>query len=103
MAKKVAKKAAKKAVRKAVRKAVKKAVKKTVKRARKAGKRDLVKAPNATFFATRSEDGSFKEMDEIGRSLSVDRRRTAKRTVKAGFGDQGDQPKRVVKKSAKKR
>lgn len=122
MAKRVAKKAAKKAVKtvakratkraaKTVKKAVKKAAKKsaktaakkTVKRARKAGQRDLVQAPNATFYATREDDGSFKEMDEIGRSLSADRRRTAKRTVKAGFGDQGDQPKRAAKKSAKKR
>lgn len=106
MAKRTAKKTAKKAVKKAAKttakKAVKKAAKKTVKRARKAGQRDLVKAPNATFYAKRNDDGSFKEMDEIGRSLSADRRRTAKTTVAAGFGDQGDQPKRAAKKATKK-
>ena len=44
-----------------------------------------------TFYAKRTRRGRFKELDEQGRSLKVDRRRKAKRTVKAGYGDQGDQ------------
>jgi type I restriction enzyme S subunit len=38
--------------------------------------------------------GQFKEMDDVSRSLSADRRRSAKRTVKSGYGDQGDRAKK---------
>jgi hypothetical protein len=58
-------------------------------RARGAGQRDLVKAPNATFYAKRTAGGQFKEMDEVGRSQRTDRARAAKRTVKAGFWRSG--------------
>ena len=60
------------------------------KKKRSASKRDNVKANNATFYAKRTARGRFKEMDEKGRSLSTDRRRRAKRTVRSGHGDQGD-------------
>jgi hypothetical protein len=94
--------AKKSAPKKAAKKSVKKAVKKTVtKRPRKAAKRDRVQAKNATFFAKRDDQGTFKEMDESGRSLTADRARAAKTAVTSGFGDQGDQPKR--KRTAKKR
>jgi hypothetical protein len=40
----------------------------------------------------------------MGRSLRADRARKAKTTVKAGYGDQGDQPRRkAVKRVAKKK
>ena len=42
-------------------------------------------------FAKRRSDGTFKEIDDTGRSSSQDRRRKAKRKVKSGFGDRGDQ------------
>jgi hypothetical protein len=42
-------------------------------------------------YAKRRADGTFKEIDDVGRSLSADRRRKAKKKVKKGYGDQGDQ------------
>ena len=60
-------------------------------------KRDTLKrgAKNVAF-AKRRADGTFKEIDDSGRSLSADRRRKAKKTAKSGFGDQGDR--RATKK-----
>lgn len=88
--------------KKAQKKATKRTAKKTTsKRTRKAAKRDLVRAPNATFFAKRDEEGEFTEMDERDPSLAADRRVRAKRTVASGYGDQGDRPRR--KRTAKKR
>jgi hypothetical protein len=43
-----------------------------------------------TFFAKRTRRGRFKELDEKGRSLTTDRHRKARTTVKSGYGDQGD-------------
>jgi hypothetical protein len=53
-------------------------------------KRERLKTPTGTHFAKRTAKGGFKELDEIGRSSAADRRNTAKRTVKSGYGDQGD-------------
>jgi hypothetical protein len=71
-------------------KAAPKSAKSGAKSKRQAGKRDLVKAKNATMFAKRTAAGEFKEMDEVGRSLKADRRTKAKRKAKSGFGDRGD-------------
>jgi hypothetical protein len=49
------------------------------------------------MFAKRTTRGRFKEMDEVGRSLSADRRQKAKKRTKSGHGDQGDR-KRATKK-----
>jgi hypothetical protein len=38
----------------------------------------------------RSARGRFTESDDLGRSLTADRRTTAKRKVKSGYGDKGD-------------
>jgi hypothetical protein len=46
------------------------------------------------MYAKRTARGRFKEMDEKGRSLKTDRRTRAKRAVKSGYGDQGDQKRR---------
>jgi hypothetical protein len=51
-----------------------------------------------TYFAKRTAKGQFKELDEVGRSLAADRRQTAKKATKAGYGDQGD-----MKRSSRKR
>jgi hypothetical protein len=53
-------------------------------------KRDQVETPTATMYAKRDEQGQFREMDEQGRSLASDRRRSAKKKVESGYGDQGD-------------
>ncbi len=45
------------------------------------------------FFAKRKGDGTFKELDERGRSLAEDRRTKAKKSSKPGYGDQGDRKK----------
>jgi hypothetical protein len=65
---------------------------------RTASKRDLVKAPNANFYAKRTPGGQFKEMDEVGRSLAADRRQKAKSVASPGYGDQGDQKRSPKKK-----
>ena len=41
-------------------------------------------------YARRDERGRFTEMDDVGRSLSQDRRRSAKTVSKRGEGDRGD-------------
>ena len=50
-------------------------------------------------YVRRSSAGRFKESDDMGRSLSSDRRKKAKRTVKKGEGDRGDQKKKKKKRS----
>jgi hypothetical protein len=57
-------------------------------------KRELLKNRAGASFAKRSGDGTFKEMDARGRSLSADRRVKARKASKSGFGDTGDRKKR---------
>jgi hypothetical protein len=52
--------------------------------------RERLHTPSGSHFAKRNAKGQFKEMDNVGKSLSADRRTKAKRTVKGGHGDQGD-------------
>jgi hypothetical protein len=73
------------------------------KTARKAGQRDLIRRGSASAYAKRDSSGQFKELDDVGRSLTADRSRKAKTTVKSGFGDQGDLAPRSRKRTAKKR
>ena len=61
------------------------------KRTRPAGKRDLVRRPKAGAYAKRTARGRFKEMDDVGRSQKADKPRKAKKKVRSGFGDQGDE------------
>ncbi len=56
---------------------------------RSSTRRDLVSG-SRKFYAKRDAKGRFKEMDRVDRSLAADRPKKAKRTVKAGHGDQGD-------------
>ena len=42
----------------------------------------------------RRADGTFNESDDVSRSLRADRAKQAKRTVKSGYSDQGDQPRK---------
>ena len=41
-------------------------------------------------YVRRNKDGSFKESDDVGRSLSMDRKRKAKTKAGKGQGDRGD-------------
>ena len=67
-----------------------------------ARKRELIEPHKGDKrYVRRNKKGEFKEVDDVGRSLSADRRRKAKTVTKSGQGDKGDRaaPK---KKSAKK-
>lgn len=68
----------------------------TARRSRPAGQRDLVRRQGASAYAKRTPDGRFKEMDDVGRAQSADKSRTAKKRVRSGFGDQGDQRPRAA-------
>lgn len=61
-------------------------------------KRDLVKSTTSTMYAKRTASGKFKEMDNVGKSQTADRRTKAKKKTKSGYGDQGDQKKSAAKK-----
>ena len=60
------------------------------KRSRPAGKRDLIRRTKASSYSKRTGRGRFKEMDDVGRSQKADKPRKAKKTVRSGYGDQGD-------------
>ena len=53
-------------------------------------RRELIDTGRNKMYAKRNEKGQFKEMDDVSRSLSADRRTKAKRKVKSGQGDRGD-------------
>jgi hypothetical protein len=61
----------------------------TAKKARSSSKRDLLTGKRKSY-AKRTAKGRFKEIDTQDRSLASDRRKKAKRTVRSGYGDQGD-------------
>jgi|GEM_PF-983378 len=63
-------------------------------------KRELIEPRGDKRYIKRDEGGRIKESDDVGRSLSRDVRQSAKKKVKPGYGDQGDQPAR--KSAAKK-
>ena len=62
----------------------------TKRRKRSTSRRTRLANKAGTFYAKRTRRGRFKELDEKGRSLTTDRRRKARTTVKSGYGDQGD-------------
>jgi hypothetical protein len=54
--------------------------------------RELIEPRKGDKRYVRRKKGKFtKSQDDVGRSLSADRRKKAKRTVKQGEGDKGDQ------------
>ena len=52
--------------------------------------RELIDTGNDKRYVRRDEKGQFKDVVDVGRSLSQDQKRKAKTTVKAGDGDRGD-------------
>jgi hypothetical protein len=59
-----------------------------------AAKRELIEpTPGDKRYVRRDADGQFKEVDDVGRSLTADRKRKAKTTAKPGQGDRGDRKK----------
>ena len=71
----------------------------STKRSRPAGKRDLVRRPKASAYAKRTARGRFKEMDDVGRSQKADKPRKAKKRVRSGYGDQGDERPRTARRT----
>jgi hypothetical protein len=68
---------------------VKKVLKKrTVKKS--AAKRELIAPQGDKRYILRDMKGRIKESDDVGRSLSQDRRRKAKTKAASGQGDRGD-------------
>jgi hypothetical protein len=57
---------------------------------RKAAKRELIDTGTDKRYVRRDAQGQFKESDDVGKSLSQDRKRKAKTVAKAGQGDRGD-------------
>ena len=57
-------------------------------------KRTLIAPNDDNRYIKRDEKGQIKESDDQGRSLSKDVKQHAKKEVKPGYGDQGDQSKK---------
>ena len=56
-----------------------------------AAKRELIEPHKGDKrYVRRNPQGEFKESDDVGRSLAVDRRTKAKIVSKPGQGDKGD-------------
>jgi hypothetical protein len=56
-----------------------------------AGKRELIEPHKGDKrFVRRKADGTFGKTVNVGKSLSADKRRTAKTVVAKGQGDRGD-------------
>jgi len=53
--------------------------------------RELINTGQDKRYVRRDEGGRFEESDDVGRSLAQDVRRKAKKEVRAGQGDRGDQ------------
>jgi hypothetical protein len=60
------------------------------KSSRGTGKRELINTGTDKRYVRRDAKGQFKESDDVGRSLSSDRRQHAKTRSKPGQGDKGD-------------
>jgi hypothetical protein len=57
---------------------------------KKSAKRELIDTGRDKRYVRRDSEGQFKESDDVGRSLSKDRKKRAKKSSKAGQGDRGD-------------
>jgi hypothetical protein len=65
----------------------------TKKKSGKSSGRELINTGSDKRFVRRGASGKFTESDDVGRSLSQDRRRKAKTAAKSGQGDKGDRRK----------
>jgi len=52
--------------------------------------RELIDTGRDKRYVRRDDQGRFKESDDVGRSLTADRRQHAKTVAKKGQGDRGD-------------
>ena len=67
---------------------------KMAKKRKKAARPELINTGPDKRYVRRGAKGRFKESDDVGRSLSADRRRKAKTRAKVGQGDKGDRPRK---------
>jgi len=65
-------------------------------------KRELINTGTDKRFVRRSKNGTFKESDDVGKSLAADRRKKAKTRAKSGQGDKGDRKKTAARKTTTK-
>lgn len=66
------------------------AKRKTTSRRKTASRRTLVAPRGNKRFVRRSASGQFDEVDDVGRSLSNDRKSKSRTKAKRGQGDRGD-------------
>ena len=59
-----------------------------------AAKRERIDTGSDKRLVRRKPGGQFKESDDLGKSLTSDRRTKANRAVKSGHGDKGDRKRR---------
>jgi hypothetical protein len=59
--------------------------------------RELIDTGTDKRYMRRNDDGTFKQSDDVGRSLAEDLKKHAKTVVRAGQGDKGDQKPRKPK------
>jgi hypothetical protein len=52
--------------------------------------RELIDTGNDKRYVRRDDKGQFKDVTDVGKSLSADSRKDAKTKVKKGDGDRGD-------------
>ena len=57
---------------------------------KKPARRELIDTGSDKRYVRRGAAGRFKESDDVGKSLTADRRVKAKTKVKSGQGDKGD-------------
>ena len=60
------------------------------KKKKASSKRELIDTGRDKRYVRRDVEGEFKESDDVGRSLSADRRKKAKGKSAPGQGDKGD-------------
>ena len=53
-------------------------------------KRELIETGTDKRYVRRASGGTFKESDDVGKSLTADRRTRSKAIAKPGQGDKGD-------------
>ena len=58
-------------------------------------KRELIDTGTDKRFVRRDEEGKFKEVVDVGKSLAADQRQHAKTVANPGQGDKGDRPKKT--------
>ena len=65
---------------------------------RSTSKRESINTGSDKRYVKRTAKGRFKESDDVSRASAADRRKTAKKRTKSGYGDQGDRKGRGSKK-----